>query len=67
MSARYYLLLRHDVIARTLLNSIRKLHKPDLVNLPRSYGDAVLKGEHEYWWNIPVKTASKVPTTNRIL
>ena len=63
MSARYYLPLRHDVIARTLLNSIRKLYKPDLANLPRSYEDedAVLEGDHEYWWNIPVKTSSKVP------
>ena len=63
MSARYYKVLRHDVIARTLFNSIRKLYKPDLVNLPRSYEDeaAVLEGDHEYWWNVSVKTASKIP------
>ena len=62
MSARYYSPLRHDVIASTALKMIIKKNHPErnakLLNKP----EYVIKiDNHEYWWNMSIKTATKIP------
>ena len=62
MSARYYLPLRHDIIASNVLKMIIKKNHPErrvkLLNEP----EYVIKIEnHEYWWNMSIKTTTKIP------
>ena len=62
MSVRYYLPLRHDVIAKIVYNAfihkknpsyrIRDLDSPEYIHK---------EGNLEYWWNISIKTATKIP------
>ena len=40
--------IRHDVTAKTLFNAIRKLHKPDIRKMPRSYADEMILNEGDY-------------------
>ena len=60
MSARYYLPLRHDVIASNILKMIIKKNHLErhvkLLNKPE-YGIII----HEYWWNMSIKTVTKIP------
>ena len=62
MSARYYLPLRHDEVAKTVLNSHLKKFCPDKQIILSSDPEYIYK-EHprEYWWNISIKTATKIP------
>ena len=62
MSASYYLLLCHDVIASNALQMIIKKNHPErhvkLLNKP----EHVIKiYNHEYWWNMSIKTTTKIP------
>ena len=62
MSSRYYLPLRHDVIAKTVYNEILRKENPDkkkLVNNETEFITTV--NDKELWWNVPVKTSSRVP------
>ena len=55
ISVRYYLPLRHDVIAKIVYNpSYRKcyLESPEYIHK---------EGNLEYWWNISIKTATEIP------
>ena len=62
MSVRYYLPLRRDVIAKIVYNAL--IHKKNLL-----YGKQDLEspeyiykeGNLEYWWNISINTATKIP------
>ena len=62
MSSRYYLPLRHDVIAKTVYNEILRKENPDrkkLINNETEFITTV--NDKELWWNVAVKTSSKVP------
>ena len=62
MSSRYYLPLRHDVIAKTVYNEILRKKNPDrkkLINNETEFITTV--NDKELWWNVAVKTSSKVP------
>ena len=62
MSARYCLPLTHDEVAKTVLNSHMKKFCPDKQITLSSDAEFIYK-EHprEYWWNISIKTATKIP------
>ena len=55
MSSRYYLPLRHDVVAKTIWNSIRgktiATKKEEFIEK---------EGDLEYWWNVRIKTGTRV-------
>ena len=61
MSVRYYLPLRHDVIAKIVYNTL--IHNKNL-----SYRKHDLEspeyihkeGNLEYWWNISINTVTKI-------
>ena len=63
MSARYYLPLRHDIVAKATFNAIRKLHNSEQNSNTTSYPHETIinEGDYEYWWNVPIKTSCKVP------
>ena len=62
MSFRYYLPLRHDVIAKTVYSEILRKEIPDKKKLINSETEFITTvNEKELWWNVPVKTSSKVP------
>ena len=65
MAARYYIPLRHDPVARYIWNAIRRkdysersFDKDSNLDLQEGYIDA--HECHEYWWNLPVKTCTKL-------
>ena len=61
MSARYYLRLRPDEVAKTVLNSHLKNVCPDkLITLSSDPEYIYRKHLWLYWWNISIKTATKV-------
>ena len=60
MSARYYLPLRHDVIASNILKMIiKKNHLERHVKLLNEPEYVIII--HEYWWNMSIKTVTKIP------
>ena len=63
MSARYYLPLRHDVVAVNFFNAFRKLHHNQECKLNLNYPQETIitEGDFEYWWNISVKTTNRLP------
>ena len=61
MSARYYLPLRHDEIAKIVLNShLKKFYSSKEVKFSSEPEYIYEKDHREYWWNASVKTATKV-------
>ena len=61
MSARYYLPLRHDEIAKIVLNShLKKFYSSKEVKFSSEPEYIYEKDHREYWWNVSVKTATKV-------
>ena len=61
MSSRYYLPMRHDVVAKTMYNAIRRKDSPENKSI-KTYSDVESIATHnmtEYWWNVPVKTSIK--------
>ena len=61
MSSHYYLPLRH-VIAKTVHNEIlqkENRNKKRLINSETEF--ITTANDKQLWWNIPVKTSSKVP------
>ena len=62
MSARYYLPLRHDALANYVLKEIIKKNHPHYKYQESREPEYVKKIENkEYWWNLPIKTITKVP------
>ena len=62
MSARYYLRLRHEEVAKTVVNYHLKKFCPDKQITLSSDPELIYK-EHsqKYWRNILIKTATKIP------
>jgi hypothetical protein len=63
MAARYYLPLRHDALARYMWNAVRRIDNvTKSIDNDQQLGDEFIDtdGLREYWWNIPVKTCTKV-------
>ena len=64
MATRYYLPLRHDVVAKTLWNELHIMdsgtRKVDQNLDVDSEGHISVQGDKEFWWNVPIKTCSKV-------
>ena len=62
MSARYYLPLRYDEVAKAVLNSHLKTFCPDK-QITLSSDPEFICTEHprECWWNISIKTATRIP------
>ena len=61
MSMRYYLPLRHDVIAKMVYNALIK-ENPSYQKYDWESPEYIHKeGNLEYWWNIGIKTATKIP------
>ena len=60
MSTRYYLPLRHDEVAKTVLNThIKKYNLASEVKLSAD-PEYIYKEEHrEYWWNVSIKNRNK--------
>ena len=62
MSARYYLPLRHDKVAKTLLYShLTKFYPSKNIALSSEPEYIYKENSHEYRWNVSVKTVTKVP------
>ena len=61
MSARYYLPLRHDEVAKTVLNSHLKNFSDKQITLSSDPEFIYKEHAREYWWNISIKTATKIP------
>ena len=60
MSTQYYLPLRHDALAKYTLKAIIK--NPNERYCDLNEHEFVKKiGDKEYWWNILIKTAAKIP------
>ena len=62
MSARYYLPMRHDMVAKTLYKEMIKKH-PE-IEVPKEVNEQeyIQKvGDNEYWRNLPINTVQKVP------
>ena len=66
MSARYYyyLPLLHDAVVSNLLRIIIKKNHPERNIKLMNESEYVLKiDNHEYWWNISIKTTTTVTQT----
>ena len=62
MSVRYYLPLRHDVIAKIVYNALIRNKNPSYLKHDLESPEYIhRKGNLEYWWNISIKTAMKIP------
>ena len=61
MSTRYYLPLRHDALAKYVLKAVIMKNHPDMKYRESTEYEYVIKHDDmEYWWNISIKTATKV-------
>ena len=61
MSARYYLPLRQDELAKTVFNShLKKFFPSKEIKFSSEPEYICEKGHREYWWNVSVKTTTKV-------
>jgi hypothetical protein len=65
MSSTYYIPLRHDVVAKVIWNALHREHCAnatfDRFNMPTDCGEFIdTHNNHEFWWNIPIKTCTKV-------
>ena len=62
MSVRYYLPLRHDVIAKIVYNALICNKNPSYLKHDLESPEYIhRKGNLEYWWNNSIKTAMKIP------
>ena len=62
MSARYYLPLRHDAVAKSVLTAHIKKHNPETrISQQRDPEYVIKHNQYEYWWNLSVKTVTKIP------
>ena len=60
LSSRYYLPLRHDTVAKFIYEIVRMKNNKD--SHIQYEGDEVIAkdGDHEYWWNVSIKTPAQV-------
>ena len=62
LSARYYLPLRHDRMGKILYISHIQKHFPETKVEHLQEPEYIRRVKHmEYWWNITIKTATKIP------
>ena len=64
MSTRYYIPLRLDTLAKYTLKAIITKNHPNKRSSWRNLNEyEFIKkiGEKEHWWNISIKTATKIP------
>ena len=62
MSSRFYLPLRYDEVAKTFLYSDIEKYSPDKkITLSNKLEYIYTEKPREYWWNVSIKTATKVP------
>ena len=62
LSARYYLPLRHDRMGKILYISHIQKHFPETKVKHLQEPEYIRRVKHmEYWWNITIKTATKIP------
>ena len=62
MSTWYYLPLHHDALAKYILKAIITQNHPNERYCDLNEYKFVKKtGDKEYWWNISIKTATKIP------
>ena len=62
MSVRYYLPLRHDVIAKIVYNALIHNKNPSYRRHDLESSEYIHKeGNLQYWWNISINTATKIP------
>ena len=62
MSSRFYLPLRHDAVAKVVYrHHIQKQNNS--IKIRENYQPEFIKkgGAFEYWWNISIKTSTKIP------
>ena len=65
LSARYYLPLRHDRMGKILYISHIQKHFPETKVKHLQEPEYIRRVKHmEYWWNITIKTATKIPHNN---
>ena len=61
MSVRYYLPIRHDVVAKTVLKAlILKIDPTDKFKHQQDPEYVYKVKDCEFWWNLPIKTATKL-------
>ena len=56
MSSRFYLPLRHDVVAKTIWNELRGKNSFGITE--EEFIET--EGQQEFWWNLKIKTGSKL-------
>ena len=61
MSSRFYLPLRSDEVAKTFLYSHIKKYNPNLITLSNESEYTYTEKPREHWWNVSIKTATKMP------
>ena len=62
MSSRYYLQVRHDALAKYILKIIIQKNHPNFKYNESRETEYVKKVDnYEYWWNLPIKTLTKIP------
>ena len=62
MSSRFYLPLRHYEVAKIFLYSHIKKYNPNKkITLSNESEYIYTEKPREYWWNVSIKTATKVP------
>ena len=68
MSVRYYLPLRHDVIAKIVYNALIHKKNPSYRKQDLGSPEYIHKESNmEYWWNIRINTATKIPHNKPVL
>ena len=60
MSSRYYLPMRHDPVAKAVFMSHLKKHVGEGVPFPNEHEFIEKHSDYEYWWNVPIKTSTKL-------
>ena len=60
MSSRYYLPMRHDIVAKYLYEKIRHQHNKECNVKYDAVEFITTDGDHEFWWNVSVKTPANV-------
>ena len=62
MSTRYYLPLWHDALAKYIFKAIITKNHPNQRYRDLNEYEFIKKiGDKEYWWNISIKIATKIP------
>ena len=62
MSIRFYLPIRHNIVAKTILKVIILKENPDDKFRHQRDPEYVYRVNNtEHWWNIPIQTGIKIP------